>query len=466
MNTKRNLLIVACLAGLSAAIWVSSTRGKTTRPMPLYSVRDTFTAADDTPITGVSSDIGGPWTRNTAYAVVTPPKVLNNRLCGGHADPAIYYAAGAAGGGFGAVFNIESIAGYSWIMVGPGTDAYTGYIVFPDPVSVSGVFWRINRVIDGAGLSFANYAELTAVPGDSRQVDVTASVDVDSVDIVVLIDGVQRMTFSDTSPERITDLDTFSVGFADIAATANTGIHLDSVYAANEIQTTRPLAILEGNSQITGGYNTLPADIIDGLTVSADSVNISTAAETLDDFIADVATEINLRIDDRRRRIVVYVQDATNSYYLPIDNGLDGQEVYDKTCDLADAIHALDPDIKVIVSTTPHRTWLGLGEEFPADPPDINDRIDDGNALIVANADGKFAAVVDIAAILHALGGTGVYTSDGVHLNQTGADAIQPTISATISRFLGAGVVRSRLINVGAGALGSTRAALVNAGGL
>jgi hypothetical protein len=74
--------------------------------------------------------------------------------------------------------------------------------------------------------------------------------------------------------------------------------------------------------------------------------------------------------------------------------------------------------------------------------------------------------VVDIAATLHAIGGPGVYTSDGVHLNQAGADAIQPTISATISRFLGAGVVRSRLINVGAGALGSTRSALVNAGAL
>src|SRR5690606_7936293 len=115
------------------------------------------------------------------------------------------------------------------------------------------------------------------------------------------------------------------------------------------------------------------------------SQNVSTGAETTEDFIADVATEIDPIVGPERRIIVVYIQDQTNDYYL---DDATGQEVYDLLADLADDLHALGGNVKVAVCTTPHRDWAGLGE-FPADDPDINDRIDAGNALVLANAASK-----------------------------------------------------------------------------
>ncbi|OAI54081.1 hypothetical protein AYO47_03690 [Planctomyces sp. SCGC AG-212-M04] len=158
----------------------------------------------------------------------------------------------------------------------------------------------------------------------------------------------------------------------------------------------RPLVILEGNSEVDGSENDLGAQIVSDLSGSPDTREIATSGETVDQYIEQVATEIRPLVSRRNGTVVVAAFDATNSYGL---GGQSGGEVYKKYCEWADRVRAEYPKARLVVSTTSFRRFQGKGQ-FPADPPDINNRVREGNELLLKNAQQKFDEVVDTATYL------------------------------------------------------------------
>jgi hypothetical protein len=172
----------------------------------------------------------------------------------------------------------------------------------------------------------------------------------------------------------------------------------------------RPLVILEGNSEVDGSVNDLGVQILSDLWGSPDTQEIATSGETVDQYLEEVATEIRPLVASRNGVVVVAVFDATNSYGLA---GQSGPEVYSKCCAWADRVRAEYPQARIIASTTPFRRFQGQGK-FPADPPDINDRIREGNSLLLNDAQKKLDDVVDVAAYLGDDPST--FSRDQVHL--------------------------------------------------
>jgi hypothetical protein len=162
-------------------------------------------------------------------------------------------------------------------------------------------------------------------------------------------------------------------------------------------------------------------------------VNYAAGGWTLQQILADFQARAVPLLRKAKGKVVVFILDGTNSYGLL---GNSGAQVYAATCAIADAARQTGADVSVIATTTPTRHWLGV-PGFPADPPDINDRIAAGNALLMLDPDQKLDAVVDVAGILSARSlEPNDWTTDGVHLASDAADVIEKPIAATMNWHL------------------------------
>ena len=126
--------------------------------------------------------------------------------------------------------------------------------------------------------------------------------------------------------------------------------------------------------------------------------------------------------------------DATNSYGLA---GQSGPEVYEKYCTWADRVLAEYPKARLVVSTTSFRRFQGQGQ-FPADPADINQRIGEGNALLLKDPQNKFDEVVDVATYLG--DDPAAFSRDLIHLHEPEKVAgVARLLKEAINRQLEAG---------------------------
>jgi hypothetical protein len=494
MKTKRILALVVCLTGLSVAAWFSLRRER--EPVGwVADFTDNFNRADgniangwtgsfDATFSIVSNEVN---TLGGTYASVkamspAPSKGKQKAQCKltlqgttGSSLLCIRQQAGAisqyaAGVGSGILYIFKMAAGTTSVLNNSadlGLASGGSYIVTieADGTAISATIAAAatpNTLLATVNTTDGSYATgLQGLAGNVVNSKIDDFASYEWVDVPTLTpspttgfaDGETSITITASAALWLSEAPDFDV---DVGSIVSTTVLTDTtatvVYQAGsatatatftdnttggeaEFEVYAPLVLLEGDSQMTGApYNTLPTDLIAGVTTTVDTQNFSTGAHTAFSAIADVATELDPVVGEERRIVVVVLFMGTNDYYL---DDKTGQQVYDILCEWADDVHALTGNCKVVVATVPNRDWPGDGGEYPADDPDINDRINAGNVLIKANADGKFDRVWDVNGILNAIStDPNEWTSDGVHLDQDAADAIQPRGTQLIQQLL------------------------------
>lgn len=204
---------------------------------------------------------------------------------------------------------------------------------------------------------------------------------------------------------------TATIVFTPPAVTATVTVTDNTAPAEGTVEVYADLVVLEGNSQAVGP---VAAPFEAALTAGVDFESIATTSQTMDDYISQVVTQLRPLVQDRVGNVVYVIFDATNSY------GLDektGAEVYALHASLATAVRAEEHEgltIKILATTVPHRAFAG-GGGFDPDPVDINDRIDAGNALVLADASN---ASDRVARVRELLGDTiETWSNDDIHIN-------------------------------------------------
>lgn len=172
---------------------------------------DTFTDTDSTQLASHTPDSGGSWTSaNGAYsfsgsasgAVITSNAVRNTNSANGAGNVVFYYSVAPSGADYSIYFTLYyggANARPTGIMVRGSTAANSGYLLYCDPAAGFTLYRSVTASLTSLGSYSTSYSATNSV-----DVQISVSGTGATVSLEVFVDGVSRITASDTSGSRYT----------------------------------------------------------------------------------------------------------------------------------------------------------------------------------------------------------------------------------------------------------------------
>jgi hypothetical protein len=279
--------------------------------------------------------------------------------------------------------------------------------------------WYVYRWHENGATSLGAYVDAFGT-GQQRTAKLEVSGTGATVTVNLYIGGVLVITAGDTDANRVTDTGVVGFTFYSLDTIGDThGMQLDSVRAGEGATIDLPpLLICEGDSEMAS--TGLATAVSAAMSHDHDFVMIATPGEKLSAMIGQVNTQVEPLVHNLIPTVVVLLLGGTNDYDFDTATGA---TVYGRLTSYADAVHPVHDDVRLIVCTIPHRNYAG-------DRADINDDIDDGDVLTLANGDGKFEQVWDLPATIGSDPAT--YTNDGLHLTAGAVATLAPVGAAII----------------------------------
>lgn len=194
-------------------------------------VNDTFTDTDNTLLSAHTGEMGATWTQITGNETSQDMRIYGNRLCydglGGSGNSAMYKASGTPGS---ADYYVEAV---SYMVTSPGTH-YFGIAGRVQNGSTYYMVWYNGGVYTmlRSGTTVGTYnATQNIATAYTWKLDISGTGA--TVSLAFYLDGVSRITYSDTDGARITSAGNAAVFQRDGSTT--TGCHWESFAAYDSL---------------------------------------------------------------------------------------------------------------------------------------------------------------------------------------------------------------------------------------